>query len=129
MRRRGKTIFFSTHILGDVEAICDRVGMLFGGKLLAEGPLGQLLDGSIQAVELRCLNVPKELFERLTLKALRTSSAPDGQAFVFRSLLEANQAAKELLASGGQVLALQPIRETLEESFVRLARAEGLVST
>jgi ABC-2 type transport system ATP-binding protein len=129
LRRRGKTIFFSTHILGDVEAICDRVGMLFHGKLMAEGPLGQLLDGSIQAVELRCQGVPAELAARLGREALRAASTPDGQAFVFRSLAEANAAAQELLRAGGQVLILQPIRESLEESFVRLARAEGLVAT
>jgi ABC-2 type transport system ATP-binding protein len=129
LRRRGKTIFFSTHILGDVEAICDRVGMLFHGKLMAEGPLGQLLDGSIQAVEVRCLGVPAELGARLTREAVRSSSSPDAQVFVFRSLAAANAAAQELLRAGGQVLALQPIRESLEESFVRLARSEGVTTT
>jgi ABC-2 type transport system ATP-binding protein len=47
--RAGKTIFFSTHILSDVETICDRVGMLLRGRLVREGPLGSLLDVTVPA--------------------------------------------------------------------------------
>jgi ABC-2 type transport system ATP-binding protein len=124
LRRRGKTIFFSTHILGDVEAVCDRVGMLLRGKLVAEGPIGQLLDGSIQAVELRCQGLTPALAARVEHGAARTVASPDGHTFTFRDVEEANAAAAEVLRAGGRVVALQPIRETLEESFVRLARTD-----
>ncbi|GAB6095834.1 hypothetical protein JCM14469_20870 [Desulfatiferula olefinivorans] len=42
MRRAGKTIFFSSHILSDVEKLCDRVGVLNKGKLLFCGPIDEL---------------------------------------------------------------------------------------
>jgi len=125
LRRRGKTIFFSTHILGDVEVVCDRVGMLLRGRLVAEGPVGQLLDGSIRAVELRCQALAPDLASALERGAARSATTPDGHTFVFRDVAEANAAAGEVLRGGGRVVALQPIRETLEESFVRLARAEA----
>ena len=123
LRRRGKTIFFSTHILGDVEAVCDRVGMLLRGKLVAEGPLHRLLDGSIRAVELRCQGVVSEVASRLERSAVRAALTGDSQTFTFPDVSSANMAAAEVLRSGGCVVGLQPIRETLEESFVRLSRA------
>jgi ABC-2 type transport system ATP-binding protein len=125
LQRRGKTIFFSTHILSDVETVCDRVGMVLRGKLVAEGSLGQLLDGSIQAVELRCQGLTPDLASKLERAAARTAAAPDARTFTFRDIAQANAAASEVLRAGGRVLALQPIRETLEESFVRLARADA----
>ena len=129
LRRRGKTIFFSTHILTDVEVVCDRVGMLLHGRLVAEGHVGQLLDGSIRAVELRCQALAPELVAELERSASRSDRSPDAHTFVFRDVAEANAAASEVLRNGGRVLALQPIRETLEESFVRLARADAATGT
>lgn len=41
-RSRGKTVIYSTHIMSEVEKLCDRVGIIHGGKLLAEGTLGEL---------------------------------------------------------------------------------------
>ena len=41
-RDRGKTVIYSTHIMSEVEKLCDRVGIMHGGRLLAEGTLGEL---------------------------------------------------------------------------------------
>jgi sodium transport system ATP-binding protein len=41
-RDRGKTVIFSTHVMSEVEKLCDRIGIIHGGKLLAEGTLGEL---------------------------------------------------------------------------------------
>jgi ABC-2 type transport system ATP-binding protein len=46
LKRQGKTVFFNSHLLGDVEAICDRVGLLVQGKLVCQGRLDQLLNTS-----------------------------------------------------------------------------------
>jgi ABC-2 type transport system ATP-binding protein len=124
LRRRGKTIFFSTHILSDVEVVCDRVGMLLHGKLVAEGPLARLLDGSIQTVELRCQGLSPDLAAAIGQRAVRTAETLDAHTFVFPDVAGANAAAAEALRGGGCVIGLQPVRETLEESFVRLARAD-----
>jgi ABC-2 type transport system ATP-binding protein len=125
LRGRGKTIFFSTHILNDVETICDRVGMVLKGRLVAEGALGALLDGSVKSVELRCAGVGEEHFAPLRAAAIDGIRAPDGWSFSFPDLDSANQAAGRVLALGGRVLSLAPQRETLEQSFVRLATAES----
>src|SRR5512138_3599352 len=51
LKRRGKTVFFSTHILTDVEALCDRVGVIVGGKLKDVGKLDALLSTRVIDVE------------------------------------------------------------------------------
>lgn len=41
-RARGKTVIYSTHIMSEVEKLCDRIGIIHGGRLLAEGTLAEL---------------------------------------------------------------------------------------
>ena len=41
-RERGKTVIFSTHVMSEVEKLCDVIGIIHSGKLLAEGPLAEL---------------------------------------------------------------------------------------
>ena len=41
-RQRGKTVIFSTHVMSEVEKLCDVIGIIHGGKLLTEGPLAEL---------------------------------------------------------------------------------------
>ncbi len=50
LKGRGKTVFFSTHILDDVERVCDRVGILADGRLVLEKPLETLLSENISPV-------------------------------------------------------------------------------
>ena len=50
-KRRGQTVFLSSHILSEVEALCDRVGVLSGGRLVDEGTLDQLRHLSAHTVE------------------------------------------------------------------------------
>jgi ABC-type multidrug transport system ATPase subunit len=104
-----------------VETVCDEVGMLFGGRLVAQGTLSTLLDGSIRAVELRCSGLSTEAAQPLSSSAQTSSSGPEGWTFVFPSVEAANQAAAQVLSAGGRLTLLQPQRESLEESFVRLA--------
>jgi ABC-2 type transport system ATP-binding protein len=127
--RRGKTIFFSTHILADVESICDRAGMLLQGRLVRQGTLGELLDGSIRSVELRCAGLPDAEFEGLRRLAQDGSRGPDGWTLSFPDVEAANWAAARVVAAGGRITSLQPQRETLEQSFVRLAQAQDAASS
>ncbi len=125
MRRRGKTVFFSTHILPDVETVCDRVGMLLGGRLVAQGPLGSLLDGSVRGVEVRCAGLSEQVARSLAATARDSSSGPEGWTFLFPDAEAANRAAVTTVSAGGRIVLFQPQRESLEESFVRLATASA----
>ncbi len=125
LRGQGKTVFFSTHILPDVESVCDRVGMVFKGRLMKEGAMQGLLDGTVRTVELRCSGLGPAQLEALAPVTGPATPVPEGHAFTFSGVEAANQAAARLLAAGGRLLSVQPHRESLEETFVRLAAATG----
>jgi len=123
--QRGKTVFFSTHILSDVESICNRVGMVFAGRLQREGAIGSLLGGTVRSVELRCAGLSDGTAAAVRALARGGGPTPDGHAFIFETLEAANAALGQVLGVGGKVLSLAPHRETLEETFVRLALASA----
>src|SRR5258705_11093592 len=52
LKRDGKTVMFSTHILSDAEMLCDRVGVIVGGKLRGVGAPGTLVDMKTQGMEI-----------------------------------------------------------------------------
>jgi len=122
LKRRGKTVLFSTHILPDVESLCDRVGVIMAGQLRDVGRIGELLSPRVKSVELAvdAAGLPEGALgsgrviardgDRLTL------SYPDPR--------DADVAVRAILAQGGRLVSLTPHRETLEDLFVRRA-AEG----
>lgn len=116
LKRRGKTVFFSTHILPDVEMLCDRVGVIIGGKLRDVGKLDALLSARITDVEVTFAGAggsgPFAGAER---------RAADGERITWRFPDEAaaDAAVRAVLAAGGRVVALNAHRETLEDFFLR----------
>jgi polyether ionophore transport system ATP-binding protein len=60
-KERGQTVFLSSHILGEVEALCDRVGILRKGRLVDEGTLAELRHLSAQTIEVTFAGPPPQL--------------------------------------------------------------------
>jgi ABC-2 type transport system ATP-binding protein len=117
LKRRGKTVFFSTHILPDVETLCDRVGVILQGKLRDVGRLDQLLSARVQSVELTAAGLagdeaPLAGGRIVAREGERISVAFDGEE-------SADAAVRAVVAAGGRVVSLTPHRETLEDFFVR----------
>jgi ABC-2 type transport system ATP-binding protein len=101
LKAEGKTVLFSTHILSDVELLCDRVGIVVGGQLRDAGALDQLLSPRLYHTEL--------VLERDGQKESRRLPA---DADVDCELLAA-------LEAGCHVVSVTPRRESLEDLFVR----------
>jgi ABC-2 type transport system ATP-binding protein len=117
LKRRGKTVFFSTHILPDVETLCDRVGVIIGGKLRDVGRLGELLSARVQSVEATLL-VPGPVRDRLAAGRV-LSQEDDKFTVVFPDEAAADAVLRAVLGAGGRVVSLTPHRETLEDFFLR----------
>ena len=119
LRDEKKTLFFSSHVLGDVEQICDKVAILVNGKLRRTGRIEELLAHKIQQVEVIVDGIGDEKAKALGdgVNHYRTSEA--GHHFVTASLDEANRIAKAALDDGGHVVQLEPIKESLEDYFMR----------
>ncbi len=101
LKREGKTVLFSTHILSDVELICDRVAMIVGGRMRDVGPLAKLLSP-------RLLHTELVLAKDDATEAVRLGPDADVDA-----------ALREALAAGKHVVSVTPRRESLEDLFVR----------
>jgi ABC-2 type transport system ATP-binding protein len=117
LKRRGKTVFFSTHILPDVETLCDRVGVILGGKLRDVGRLGDLLSPRTRSVELTAV-VPAAARERVGHgKLLRQEG--ERLTLSFADEEGADAALKAVLLAGGRLIDCTQHRETLEDFFMR----------
>jgi ABC-2 type transport system ATP-binding protein len=75
LARRGKTVILSSHLLSDVEDVCDRVVIYYGGKIQAMGTLGELL-AKPDAVRITTPALPRETMERV-LQIIRKDVAED----------------------------------------------------
>jgi ABC-2 type transport system ATP-binding protein len=117
LKRRGKTVLFSTHILPDVEALADRVGVILGGQLRDVGRISDLLSPRIRSVEV-VIDLPESA--RGAVSAAKLVSRDQARfGLSFQDLDQANVAVAAAIASGGELVSMVPHRETLEDFFVR----------
>jgi len=116
LRQKGTTVFMSTHILSDVEALCDEVAILRRGKLAATGKLDELLSrqGEQQIYEVSLMN----------LNASQLSGGYSVRGTASGVIVEVNDESQiekllsEARNAGGKLISVQPVRQSLEELFV-----------
>lgn len=127
LRDQGKTVFFSSHILADVEHVCDRVGIVVGGTMRDVGTLADLLGTRIEGTDIG-FRLPEELSE-------------DGLATLAAAAERVRRRERELLVTlpadadvdaylaaareiGARLISVSPRHETLEDLFIRRARGD-----
>jgi len=121
LRTKGKTVFFSTHILADVETICDRIGVIVQGKLVYKGTMEQVRASAIQHYSL-AFSAPDSVLQGISWPGNVT---PKKQADLYvlevqPELFEATL--KLLMESSIKLNRIEPRRQRLEDLFVDLAR-------
>ena len=123
MRDEGKTIFFSSHILGDVEQICDRVGILVEGKLTIEGPIRDLLARETNRVEVIAMNLTPGVIATIATRSTHMRESEAGHHFRVDDVGTANEIVEIIQSNGGLLVEFNPIRESLEDYFMRKQRS------
>jgi len=122
LREEGKTVFFSSHILADVEDMCDRVAIISRGELQVCGSLSELLKDTCLGTEI-CLDLVganPDFIKKID------SFENDGDAFSGRATLlvendaDINDKIREFLNAGANIYSVRPVYERLEDLFVRL---------
>ena len=123
LRSKGTTVFMSTHILSDIEALCDNVAILRNGKLAATGKLDDLLtqSGEMQSFEIVLKGVTAESLQAEIdkISGAVLTSKPNGANI---QVLDENDIEKILQISrktGGSLVSVQPVKQSLEELFVK----------
>lgn len=114
----GVSVFFSSHILPDVENLCHRVAILNRGKLVESGRLDEILDVTTRSVEIVVENLAPGLESRLAERAGVYVSKAGERRRLSLSPSDADALLAEIAASGAQLVSVQRIKETLEDHFI-----------
>ncbi|MFQ3582612.1 MAG: ABC transporter ATP-binding protein [Chloracidobacterium sp.] len=119
LRDRGKTVFFSTHILSDVEALCDRIAILKQGRRVAYGTLAEIQAGRSVTLEIVATETTPETVQALEPYAARLRQTAAGLHCELKSASQVSDAVAALHHHGGRLVSITPIKSALEEFFIR----------
>jgi ABC-2 type transport system ATP-binding protein len=128
LREKGTTVFMSTHILSDIEALCDEVAILRLGKLAAAGNLSDLLTdtGESRSFEVNVEGVSAEKIRDDVefIAGAAITSRPNGASIHILDEADIEAVLKITREKGGRLASVQPVKQSLEELFVREAVSE-----
>lgn len=124
LKDQGVTILFSTHILSDVETICDRVAIIINGRLKDYGPIQNLLSPRIKSFEISIKGLTAETIHNLQQEGLYLIqrgvetfiSVEEKAAYALLSLL--------LNKEGAKLISFSPRKETLEDLYVNEIKSD-----
>jgi ABC-2 type transport system ATP-binding protein len=122
LKKQGKTVLFSTHILSDAEMLCDRVGVIVGGKLQGVGAPSEIVGVKAHGMEI--------LFELTGGAALLAQATRTGDRYRLQVEETGLYAALEQLrAVGAKILSVAQVKPSLEEYFMHLVEADRAQAT
>ncbi len=122
LKKEGRTVFFSTHILSDAELLCDRVAVLVNGKLQGVGAPGEIVSIEVQGMEI-LFEMPQDRTIPAALSAKAETMGARCRVEVAESELYA--ALDHLHSAGARILSVAQVRPTLEDYFLRLVGREA----
>jgi len=125
LRTTGTTVFLCSHILSDIEVLCDRAAILRRGRLAHIGRLEELREtGGVRAMELIVSGAEAARLEAALaeLKGARVTATPGGARVEVESEAQVDEALRALRAAGARLVAVHPVGNALEELFVSEAK-------
>jgi ABC-2 type transport system ATP-binding protein len=116
LKEEGKTIFFSSHILQDMELMVDRVGIILAGQTRKEGKLSDLISLSVHDYEIAFTGLPEQV-----LKENQLAYIPRDKDYIVRAdtQQESNRIIGIINRGGGHILSVTPSKMTLEDIFLK----------
>jgi ABC-2 type transport system ATP-binding protein len=130
LRDRGCTVFFSSHVLSDAEALCSRVAILAKGRLVACGALSDMLAFEARGWELVVAGIPETAAPSVG-DGIRRVVPIGGDRYTLELPLDPppEHVVATLAESGAKLVSLNPIRPTLEDLFVEQVTSPQAVAT
>jgi ABC-2 type transport system ATP-binding protein len=125
----GMTVLLSSHLMGEVEELCDRVAIVRSGRVIYEGALATLLRSTGQRYRLRTTDDERAHGVCLRQPGVReVVSAGDGLTFAAEQERSVAELSVALVETGVGIVALVPAAASLEELFFRLTEGDGLAT-
>jgi len=118
LKRSGKTVVFSTHILSDAEMLCDRVAILNRGHLEGCGELRKILELGVSSTEIVLDNPPSHILESIGEYTTRTIWTGDRVRVEIGEEADVGRSIEKILAGGGRIVSLNPVKVSLEDYFL-----------
>ena len=126
LRDRGATVFFSSHILADAEAICSRVGIVAAGRLVAAGTLAEMVPFRIRGWDLIVAGLSADAVAGVATRGATATAIADGRYHVvWPATATADEALAFVRSAGAELVSVNPIRDTLEDFFVAQVQQTG----
>ena len=120
LKSEGKTILFSSHILPDVEMICDRVAIIYRGRVVSTGVLSEILQEKVRFIEVTIEGLDEKTLENFG-KVIRSG---DKLMLRLTSEEEKDRLVSFVVEKGGRIISVAPYRKTLEEHFMETLEAQ-----
>ena len=122
LRQEGKTVFMNSHILSDIEVLCDRVAILKRGKLSHVGHLDELRRGAGETDRVEVIATGADTAPLLLLlpesDKFQVSATASGVRIELADEQHVDEAISALRRVGGKLVSVQPVRQSLEDLFV-----------
>ena len=125
LKEQGKTIIFSSHIIPDVEAIADRIGIISDGRISDVGAVDNLLSGRVGSVEITVRNLDRKTIERLSGKAAVKRAVGEHTVLVVDGPDRVNEVIDLVRSARKDIESVEPIRMTLEDLVLRQIKKDA----
>jgi len=119
LRTHGKTVFMSTHILSDIESLCDEVAILSRGKLTATGNLQDLLTNNSdrQGFEVTIANIGDSALRSIVSGSFNVNEQASGAIVTCADEVEVEAVISAARSAGGKLISVQQVKQSLEDLF------------
>lgn len=122
-KKRGKTILLSSHILSDVESLCDRVGVILNGVVVKIGVLAELFEEIETDYEMFLHCKKEDLMNRIDINKVAIEQRAGFVILRFDEKMK-SEIINSLLGSNIKIISLYPLRKSLEGLFVKEAKGK-----
>ena len=118
LRTQGKTVFMCSHILSDIEVLCDNVAILKGGRLAHAGSLDELRARESALIEVIVTGADAATMNQQLGSAAKVTTTASGLRIEVADEKEVDEVIAVLRKANGKLVSVQPVRQSLEELFI-----------
>jgi len=118
LRTQGKTVFMCSHILSDIEVLCDSVAILKHGRLARAGSLAELRAGETNTVEVIATGADAEALKQHLGEGATVTTSASGLRIEVANEKDVDAVIGALRQANGKLVSVQPVRQSLEELFL-----------